>query len=500
MADKLKIFLVGGDEKRNRTPLEKLERKVDIIDHIPQGKNSFKATAVRDAQVIVVVTDFVSNSLWEAARWVKKNVNGEAIPLVQARTVNHVVPELRKHQRFAPYLPDEKRVVQKKEEPVKEPALAPSSLGLSLETLWHNYGEKLTEHVKDNFKPGQKFHEQDLSRILSEAVGLPPKDVCELLPELAMRGILGSPLPQTWRVPSTDGEYVEDNEPAPAPPPPPEPEPQVSVKAEEIKDEAHMLRLAEIISGLPPGPYESLAEIIRTAKRCPEFRMHSGEELKNFYGYQVIYFAKDLDVIEEVPDGKWTIKTNPNVKVVLVDDKPPVVPKNPAKPTFEERMAKVARQEESAKDPTGLSISFPEGVRRSFEGGFIPALGSFRQGMEVLKAHLPEKWWNELAVIMIARKMKSNSGEPSKFMAFKGEFSAAEWDGLAWEALKEMPPKVWAQLLHKPEDLALTCAECGNKFVFNLQEQAFFKEKFGDGAAPRRCKECRAAKKRELPI
>jgi len=44
------------------------------------------------------------------------------------------------------------------------------------------------------------------------------------------------------------------------------------------------------------------------------------------------------------------------------------------------------------------------------------------------------------------------------------------------------------------EDQARTCADCGNEFVWTAGEQEFFHEK-GFTEPPKRCKECRQARK-----
>jgi hypothetical protein len=41
----------------------------------------------------------------------------------------------------------------------------------------------------------------------------------------------------------------------------------------------------------------------------------------------------------------------------------------------------------------------------------------------------------------------------------------------------------------------LTCADCGREFSFGAEEQRFFREKGFD--PPKRCKECRQAKKEQ---
>jgi hypothetical protein len=41
----------------------------------------------------------------------------------------------------------------------------------------------------------------------------------------------------------------------------------------------------------------------------------------------------------------------------------------------------------------------------------------------------------------------------------------------------------------------ITCADCGREFAFTAEEQAFFREK--GYHPPKRCKECRQAKKEQ---
>jgi N-acetylglutamate synthase-like GNAT family acetyltransferase len=44
------------------------------------------------------------------------------------------------------------------------------------------------------------------------------------------------------------------------------------------------------------------------------------------------------------------------------------------------------------------------------------------------------------------------------------------------------------------EDQTLTCVDCGNAFVWSTGEQEFFQEK-GFTDPPKRCKDCRQARK-----
>jgi CxxC-x17-CxxC domain-containing protein len=46
------------------------------------------------------------------------------------------------------------------------------------------------------------------------------------------------------------------------------------------------------------------------------------------------------------------------------------------------------------------------------------------------------------------------------------------------------------------EDKSLTCADCGNEFIFSAEEQEFFQSK-GYTNEPKRCLPCRQARKSE---
>lgn len=47
-------------------------------------------------------------------------------------------------------------------------------------------------------------------------------------------------------------------------------------------------------------------------------------------------------------------------------------------------------------------------------------------------------------------------------------------------------------------DKTLVCRDCGNEFIFTAGEQSFYAEK-GLMNEPRRCPECRSARRRERP-
>lgn len=44
------------------------------------------------------------------------------------------------------------------------------------------------------------------------------------------------------------------------------------------------------------------------------------------------------------------------------------------------------------------------------------------------------------------------------------------------------------------QDKTIVCKDCGKEFIFSVRDQEFYKEKGFDNE-PKRCKECRIAKK-----
>lgn len=46
------------------------------------------------------------------------------------------------------------------------------------------------------------------------------------------------------------------------------------------------------------------------------------------------------------------------------------------------------------------------------------------------------------------------------------------------------------------QDITLTCKDCGKEFVFTVGEQTYYKE-HGLENQPKRCKECRIARKQK---
>ena len=489
--NKLKVLLIGGDPVRNRTPLKKLEKFIDF-KHITQEKQEVLPNQVKDAQAIVVVTKFVSNALWGSARKIKQNNKGEPIEIVQVLTVNHVVDGLKQIKRFAPYFEDEKS--KKRVEPKPEEETAPVqdvvvesvtlepvkqlTLGMSADELWDHYGEDLCKTVQATIKGGEKFKESALTDMLGSLVGVPADDVKSMLPQLALRGILVNTVADTWKVPALDEEYDYEPDQVEAPVEVPEIEPETA--SEPPKKHEHGFEMVQIISGLPEGPYDSMREIARVARRCPTFRMMSGEEISPGYGDVLCKKATALGVIVKNADDTYAIVRDTSVNVTLVAETPDKVKATP-KPTdsFEERLARVIKQEGAPASPGAKVVSVSDAVRASFEMGIL-TFGTWWNGMQAMKAALPDKYWDELACLTISRKLKTDAGRAESYVAFKPEFKAAEWDSLAWEALKKMPAEVFVSLFRRVDDLPaqFKCEECKESF-----------------RVPRRCVACNKAKK-----
>ena len=60
----------------------------------------------------------------------------------------------------------------------------------------------------------------------------------------------------------------------------------------------------------------------------------------------------------------------------------------------------------------------------------------------------------------------------------------------------ESPGTATVESPTEAKDLTLRCVDCGEDFIFSVDEQQFFLEKIGkDYTNPKRCRKCRAAKR-----
>jgi hypothetical protein len=73
--------------------------------------------------------------------------------------------------------------------------------------------------------------------------------------------------------------------------------------------------------------------------------------------------------------------------------------------------------------------------------------------------------------------------------------------GETWDNERFPDPKFPPEEAAAPsdfKDLTIRCVDCGNDFNFTSADHEFFQEKIGkDYKTPRRCKDCRAAKRRQ---
>jgi CxxC-x17-CxxC domain-containing protein len=65
-----------------------------------------------------------------------------------------------------------------------------------------------------------------------------------------------------------------------------------------------------------------------------------------------------------------------------------------------------------------------------------------------------------------------------------------------FKPLLNTPSEVESRVMVTGEDQSITCADCGEEFIFTAGEQAFYREK-GLTNAPTRCKACREKRKAE---
>lgn len=510
MVDKLKILLVGGDNRQLK------DRLLDWLDIVHVDGDQHKIVSKADGiKSVVVMTKFVSRNLMDKAR---KYAREQGLKMLPVLTGNYVLPELVK----VGLLPKEALEGKKKQEPVPEPvsvveapkpepAQEPSpqaSSGLTPDQIWAQYGGKAINVVKSAVKPGEKIHEDDLLELFSipDGVGLPKEDAIHLLPELAVLGMIVNTKGKTWQTPNLDADYdyrtgeqevevpddqdeevkpvlVEDKQ-KPSNPFDKHLKKNVGKGRHDLYSKEHWVHL---LGGIHPGPYRTQGDIFAEALKYQEFTHKSGIPVKQSYYWVIIPTAIKYGVVEKLPDGTYVVKPDPSVTLTLREsakDAPKAVPK-PAVPS-------------SAKPaiPTGRPPSDPVKLVHRHYGGTVPVLDRFTLPTKVLRKIVPKDHWDELAVTTVGRIVGVR--EKSQCLQLKDSFDQAEWDRLAFDAIRQMPIEIIVPFLREqtPQDYDLTCIECKEKFIFTVGEQEYMKRMVEQGRfesydIPKRCKPCR---------
>lgn len=526
--NRLRALIIGGDDRI-------------LTDHLLEWVNPTHVdnetkklpTSANDVKVVVIITRWVSHSMFDKARTFAK---GLGIPLLQAHTGNYVIHELVKGK----HLPEDatSKNGKKKPEPAPEPAkpepdpepvkepepVTVQQTGLKPDEVWELYGSKAIETVKGALKPGEKIHENDLIELFSMpdgGVGLPKESAVHLLPELAVLGLIINVKGKTWLVPNLDIDYdYKTLEPAEAQPEADheEVEPmlagEVSEKIEKgRKDRAESkLKWVELLGGLHPGPYASQKAIWEEALKYSEFsRGDNGQPLVMEYYWHIIPIAIEYGVVERLRDGSYVVVPDEKVKLTLRDAsvqvpeedekrdkrrKKRVVVEEPVEePVAEEPEPEPEPVKETPKRKPKTESSNPVVIVRNHYGGTIPVLDRFAASTKTLKRLIPTRYWYEAAAQTIARITKVRDREQCE--ALRESFDEVEWDRLAFDTIRQLPIETILPFLKEmPQDMHLQCVDCGSKFMFTVSEQEFIKRmvekgEFESYEVPKRCAECR---------
>lgn len=541
---RLKILLVGGDE---RNISDELQQAVDIVHHIQQGKTRVTTMVAPDAQAVIIITKFVAKSALNDARKIAGNRN---LPIILAKSGNYILHELRqsKNERIKKCMDAINQaapaVAAKKSVPVYMPATPPAeteaanttesapaepvaaqstttAIGMSPEEVWEKYSDSIIKSIYGLLKtPGDKVSESDLVSLMHTEFSLSGTDAQYVFDELAIRGILRNPSgTKTWIRPNLDRpEETSDLT---------ETEEATNIEKPEVveapKHKETYIRLVEIISGLPEGPYKQKRDIVRLAAQCPEFRTKDGKELAKAYGDLIVARAVQFGVVEKTEDGQWRINTDPRVKVELVEDptqaKPSKKNSNPVAETTQTPQNaptlfdKLLRREiakangetlaeakaDEKRGPTKLLTA--EAVRKCFGAtSGVPVDANWIRLIKKTKPMFLPIQWDEAACHEIARRLRTADENWQQYMAAKFEFADYEWDGLAWLFLRGLPYEKVVELYPERTEMARTCQECMKKFVFTVEEQADYERRYGEVTPPNRCPSCRKAERTGLRL
>lgn len=355
---------------------------------------------------------------------------------------------------------------------------------------------------------------------LEGGLGLPREDCKRLLPELHARGVMVNTVGTTWKMRGEEEEFEEDLVPAPKP----QVEVPKPVKERKVGPKGRLLVLADKMSGLPEGPYDSKAAIHKEMMKYSDFLSVKGTEPSDAYVYLIWDRAVEYGLGEEKDEQLW-IKHNDKVQLTPRPGyKPPsgkqrkspkrkaakveVRVQAPPKPELHNvqpgtyiNLTEMQKSVPPTKAPSvgaGGSEQLPARIVslvRTAYGGEVPWLGDHTSSTRKLRKVIPIEHWNEAAARTIARKLKEgDSWRP--YLSTREAFQSVEWDFLAWETIKNLPMHVLAPWFRDElKDMDLTCEACMARFVFLASEQDFLERKFGSVIPPRTCKMCRAKRK-----
>ncbi len=457
----------------------KIPRKIlDVMDivHI-EGTEVPNTSKCPNPDMIIVIRKFSGGRGMQMARRLAESRGNP--PIITPMSWAYVLDEIQQSpllDKWDAYFQEKLGGEQTMELSVPEPhelSNAPKASTMTLKEMWEAYERNLGEAVRAVFKPGEKMDVSEFLPIVAEEVGLNEDQVKELLPFLAISGVIDNPVGDTWRLIGSEG-FILDLEPAEKP-------------KEEPESRTNSILAA--MKGLNPGPYPSKYAIESAMMTFKEFANRDGSAIRRPQAYKYVKKALAIGIVTE-KDGDYYVQHNDELTltpfpVVEEPPKPKPEPEKPKPPPLEVREPIQAKVE--------LRISDDVKFLREMVGRVEKPNIEWQIVMGV-KSIMPAAHWDKLAENGVFKALRKKSVSPRAIP--KQMFSPDEWDSLAWDSIKEFKLETIAPYFKTSYfDEQILCIDCKDLFTFTSNEKSFFYDR--ELAPPKRCPVCR--KKKGLP-
>jgi hypothetical protein len=442
MSDKPKILIVGAEDRNIPKDLDSLVKYY----HVDQHAKKIPSKCAPGCRAIVLITKFSNRSIRNGA---KKLATSRNVPFLKALTGNYIVSELvrcniitdpkksKTKVKTVTVPPKSKKQIAEASPPKEETPKKVEASGLSLGDRRDKYFEKMVEFVRASIKPGEKVYEDDLLDMLTwdGGVGLPREECEELLPDLAVYGVIYNTSGKTWRMPK-EGELSYDllDEEEVEPEEVPQEEKVEKTGGTVDSNKKPKIHWVNLLQGLPEGPYPTQASIWKMALKHEEFRRPTGEMLAESYYWQIIPEAIKLGVVRK--EGKeFFINRDDSIKLTRREGMenhgipPSRINKGRRKPSVKQ-VKKMVRESPHAAPLPKISLAGRYKIK-------VPTPDLSIAMLIIIKAKVPMSCWDECASRTIARLLRNSQYQI--YAKQKSEFSTNEWDYLAWDTLRLMP-------------------------------------------------------------
>lgn len=475
MADKIRALIVGGEKKTLEPVRHELEQHLNY-KHVIATESQFRGDISR-YQVVIIVGNWMGNQVLSV---LASEARKFKIPWVKLPSARQIISGLSEHEQFKHLFPANGNGAPAKEESKVE-APEETTTGLAPKELWKIYGQKTVDIIKESLSPGECDTEDRLFPAIADLVGIPVSDFKVIVPELLIRGVLDEPKKGHWRRvdPDKPDSMIEKRSASPDP--------------SEHGRRKHGSFLANLMRGLPPGPYASTYAIGEEFRKYKEFKKFDGEVPSHSYARLVAQKAQRLGYVETVGD-KVYIKHDPSIKLTLLQVKEDA-PKKEQQVVAEEAAPKEQTSSTPRYAPIGDLFGKTESAPKKPKDllGHIGRPDILPGTVKRLKMLIPPKHWDECATksIDVRAKAANLTERPPKV-----DFTEDEWDTLAWETLRKLTLGVVAPVMKEVyEDEKILCFDCGEPFIFTKSWQEDLFARFGDDfVKPKRCARCKREK------